>query len=65
VGAGEIRLFVADSGSDVLVSWVKANRVFYRLSEAEGWTEPKEIQLTETVTLEKAYELLESKVRNR
>ena len=65
VGEGQIRLFVANSGNVALVSWKKADRVFYRLTEADGWTDQKEIRLTETVTLDKAYELLESKVRNR
>jgi hypothetical protein len=65
VGAGDFRLVVSDSGQDALVSWAQADRVFYRVSKADGWTDPQEIQLTETVTLEKAYELLESRVRNR
>jgi hypothetical protein len=65
VGTGQIRLFASEAGSDVLVSWSKANRIFYRQSTADGWTGIKEIQLSESVSLEKAYELLESKVRNR
>lgn len=65
VGAGAIKLFVSETGDDALISWATAERVFFRLSTSDGWTIPKEIELTETVTLEKAYELLESKVRNR
>lgn len=65
VDPGAVQLFVSESGSEALVAWAKEDRVFYRLSTAEGWTEPKEIQVSGPVTLEKAYELLESKVRNR
>ena len=65
VETGPVKLFVSESGSEALVSWVKDDRVFYRLSTDNGWSDTNEVQITSSVTLDKAYELLESKVRNR
>lgn len=65
VGAGQLRLFVSESGSDVLVSWADSNKVLYRSTTEDGWTDVKQVQISGTLSLDEAYQLLERKVRNR
>lgn len=64
VGSSGVRLFVSENGEDVLISWTEKDRVLYRMSKNDGWTDQREIRLSESVDLERAYEILAQRVRN-
>ena len=65
VGPGTVKLFVSEDGSDVLVSWAQADKVLYRLSKDAGWTDPLTLNLSPTLDINKAYDILGQRVRNR
>lgn len=62
-GDGPHRIFVSEDGQEVLVAWKEGNGVRYRRSEGDGWSEVFTAQLDETVTVDRAFELLERSVR--
>ena len=64
VGGSSLRLFVSDGGEDMLVSWTEKDRVLYRMSTDDGWTDQREIKLSESVNLDRAYEILAQRVRS-
>jgi len=64
IGGSNLRLFVSDGGEDMLVSWTEKDRVLYRMSTDDGWTDQREIKLSESVNLERAYEILAQRVRS-
>ena len=64
VGSNSIRLFVSENGENMLISWTEKDRVLYRMSKNDGWTEQREIRLSDSVSLERAYEILTQRVRN-
>jgi hypothetical protein len=64
VGNNGVRLFVSDSGEDMLMSWTDRDRVLYRMSRDDGWTDQREIKLSDSVDLDRAYEILAQRVRN-
>jgi hypothetical protein len=64
-GAGSMRLFLSESGQEVLIAWVEDGRVLYRDSAGAGWNETRELRLSPTLPLERALEILEHRVRNR
>ena len=66
LGAGETRLFVAESGRDVLVSWLADDgRLYYRDSRADGWGGVHELAMAAGFDLGRAYEILAQRVDNR
>jgi hypothetical protein len=65
VGPGTVRLFVSEDGSDVLVSWAQTDKVIYRLSKDAGWTDTLTLTLSPTLDINKAYDILGQRVRNR
>jgi len=65
VGPGNVALFVSEAGEDVLVSWAQADKVLYRLSTDSAWTEPRELRFTPSLDVDKAYDILSQRVRNR
>jgi hypothetical protein len=65
VGAGSIRTFVSEDGRDVLVAWPDKERILYRASQDEGWSDVLEVRLSDQINLKAAYEILERRVRNR
>jgi hypothetical protein len=67
VGAEGLQLFLSESGEEVLFGWLgkDKDRVYYRMSQENDWTTPREIKLSDSLTLEKAYQILEQRVRNR
>lgn len=65
VGTANLRLFLSDNGEEALIAWTEKDRVVYRLSQDDSWATPREIKLSDSVTLEKAYQILEQRVRNR
>ncbi len=64
VGSNGVRLFTSESGEDMLIAWNEKDRVLYRMSKNDGWTDQREIRLSEAVNLERAYEILAQRVRN-
>lgn len=65
VGTNNLRMFVSESGDDLLISWMDKDRVLYRISnENGGWSDQREIKLSDSVTLDRAYEILTQRVRN-
>jgi len=65
-GSGEIEVFVAQSGRSVIVSWSQADRVLYRESQGDdGWSDVRELRITDTAGLDRAYEILDQRVRTR
>jgi len=65
VGPGTVKLFVSEDGSDVLVSWAQTDKVIYRLSKDAGWTDTLTLALSPTLDINKAYDILGQRVRNR
>lgn len=65
MGTTGLRLFVSDSGEEALIAWTEKDRVYYRMSQNDAWTAPREIKLSDSLTLDKAYQILEQRVRNR
>ncbi|MEO6194318.1 MAG: hypothetical protein ABIS20_15015 [Thermoanaerobaculia bacterium] len=65
VGPGSVALFVSEAGDDVLVSWAQVDKVLYRLSTDSSWTEPRELRFTPSLDIDKAYDILGQRVRNR
>jgi hypothetical protein len=60
-----VRLFVSEGGEDMLVAWTEKDKVLYRLSNDGGWSNQREIKLSDSMNLDRAYELLAQRVRNR
>ena len=65
VGTNNLRMFVSESGEDMLISWMDKDRILYRISNDGGWSDQREIKLSDSVTLDRAYEILAQRVRNR
>ena len=65
VGQGDVRLFVSQTGENVIVSWALADRVAYRISRDDGWSDSKELRFSDNLNLGKAYDILDQRVRNR
>lgn len=61
----DLRLFVSESGENVLVAWMEKDRLFYRISEGDGWTDILQLRVSAGLDLRRAYEILEQRVRNR
>lgn len=65
VGTGAVRLFVSEGGEDLTVSWAQADKVLYRNSRDDRWTEPRELRFSKDLDLAKAYEILEQRLGKR
>jgi len=65
VGPGTVKLFVSEDGSDVLVSWTQADKVIYRLSKGGAWGDTMTLTLSPAFDINKAYDILGQRVRNR
>jgi len=65
VGTTGLRLFVSQDGGDMLVAWTEKDKVLYVISNGGGWSDQKEIKLSDSVSLDRAYELLAQRVQNR
>lgn len=63
--AETLRVFISESGDNVLIAWPEKNRVLYRDTKGDGWNDVREIKLSDSVDLSRAYEILERLVRNR
>jgi hypothetical protein len=58
------QIFVSENGERTIICWAEAKRVVYRESNESGWTGPLELRLSDNVSLTRAYEILEQRVRN-
>jgi hypothetical protein len=58
VGQGPISLFASGTGEDLLVAWAQAERVLYVTSKGNEWNAVREILLTDSVDLQRAYAIL-------
>ncbi len=65
IGPGTVKLFVSEDGSDVLVSWAQTDKVLYRLSKDGGWGDALTLALSPSIDINKAYDILGQRVRNR
>lgn len=65
IGGGIVRVFVSDTGTSLLVSWAGKDRVYYRDSLGNGWSDVRELKLSDSFDLSKAYEVLDQRVQNR
>lgn len=66
VGATNLQLFLSRSGVDALAAWAdpSGGTVFYTNTQADGtWSSVKQLQLTSTLTLQQAYQVLEQRVQ--
>ena len=67
IDAAEPVVFLSESGEEVLIAWQdhKQNRVFYRDTKGDDWNGVREIKLSDSLPLSRAYEVLRQRVRNR
>ncbi len=57
------RLWLSDSGQNVIVTWEEEEAVHYRESVGDGWGESHAIKLTEDLDRELVYRMLAERVR--
>lgn len=60
-----VRLFLSGNGTEAAVAWTQADRILYRDSRAQEWSEPRELRLSPNLNLDRALEILEQRARNR
>jgi hypothetical protein len=65
VGPGTVRLFVSQTGEDMIVSWAQADRVLYRNSQAGGWSDPRTLLFSDSLDINKSYDILDQRIRHR
>jgi hypothetical protein len=65
VGPGTVKLFVSQSGEDLIVSWAQADRILYRNSQSGGWSDPRTLLFSDSLDLKKSYDILDQRIRNR
>lgn len=63
--ADTLRVFISEGGENILIAWPEKNRVLYRDTKGDEWSNVREIKLSDSVDLSRAYEILERLVRNR
>jgi len=65
VGSGTIKLFASESGEDLIVSWAQTDRLYYRNSRDDGsWSDPKQLVFSNNLNLDKAYQILDQRLRH-
>ena len=62
---GPVRMFLSASGQDILVTWAYADKVSYRMTRRDSWSELRDLKLSPAFTLEDAYGVLQQRVQNR
>ena len=62
---GPARLFVSDTGDDVVVSWAGEGRILYRDSTDTGWSDIRELRLSANLDEQHAYEILAQRAHGR
>jgi hypothetical protein len=66
VQPGAATVLTSRSGDEVLIAVAQEDRVIYRDSKGEGgWNEPRELKLSERMSLNRAYDILYERIRDR
>jgi hypothetical protein len=65
VGQGAVSFLLSRSGEEVLVAWAQADRVQYITSNGADWNVMREIPLSTTISLERAFEILAQRLSSR
>ncbi|HEY4572767.1 MAG TPA: hypothetical protein VIJ26_02345 [Thermoanaerobaculia bacterium] len=65
VGPGTVKVFVSQSGADLIISWAQGDRVLYRNSQNGGWSDPRTLLFSDSLSLQKSYDILDQRIRNR
>ncbi|HWM89340.1 MAG TPA: hypothetical protein VN493_01085 [Thermoanaerobaculia bacterium] len=65
VGTGAVTFIASKTGEDILIAWAGKDRVSYRVSQDDGWSDVHQIVFSAGIGVERAYEILEQKMRNR
>jgi len=65
-GTGETHLFASETGERTIASWLDStgNRVLYRVSDDGTWSDPRELDLSSSLSLADAYAVLDQRVRS-
>jgi hypothetical protein len=66
--AKNVSLFLSADGEDVLIAWTDGGAdgsVSYRDTSRNGWSDVRELRLSDGIDLHRAYEILSQQVRNR
>ncbi|HEY0513811.1 MAG TPA: hypothetical protein VGH73_18020 [Thermoanaerobaculia bacterium] len=64
-GLGTVKLFVSQTGQDMIVSWALADRILYRNSQPGGWSDPRTLLFSDSLDINKAYDILDQRVQHR
>jgi hypothetical protein len=64
VGPGVVKMFVSQSGENMIVSWAQSDRVLYRNSQPNGWSDPKTLLFSSNMDINKAYQILGQRLGN-
>lgn len=62
-GTEQVEMFLSETGQDLIVSWTEGNRLRYRQSQGDAWSEIREFRLGGGLDLAQAYQILSRKVR--
>jgi hypothetical protein len=65
VGAGAVSFLLSPSGEDVLVAWAQSDRVRYTISKGTGWDATREILFSDSIDLQRAYDILARRLSSR
>jgi hypothetical protein len=65
VGPGTVRVFVSQTGEDLIVSWAQADRILYRTSQDGGWSDSRTLLFSDSLSLQKSYDVLDQRIRHR
>jgi hypothetical protein len=63
-GPGALRLFLSRNARHALVSWEDGDRIYYRETGEAGWSDVYMLHLGPSLDRDKAYALLDERVRN-
>jgi hypothetical protein len=64
-GDAPVRVFLSGNGEDVSVAWNDGEKILYRDSRGQGWSDPREFHLSDSLDLQRAYEILGQRVHDR
>jgi len=65
IGPTGAQLFLSQSGDDAIIAWTDAGKVFYVQSQVNGWSDQRQIKLSDSLDAPHAFEILKQKARNR
>jgi hypothetical protein len=65
MGANGVRVFLSESGEEALIAWADTGKILYRLSQDGGWSDQRQIKLSDSLDAAHAYEILKQRVRSR